>query len=327
MIGNRSGRSADGVSGVDAGADAGGGPGGRSSAHHPAPCPDLARPPFADGAGDTPAEVAEHIVACFRRISRVEGRTRFVCDAAMQSTGLESQDPWVVAGSRIATAIDQAIDSAAGMAGNAYHNSQHVCEVLLSALFLAKHHGLDARRQVRLVLAALAHDFGHDGSAAEGPAFRLELMAVDATRPYLVAAGVAEAEIEPLDCLVLATEFVTGAPFARACFRHLHLGEPAPTTPANPAPLAQLLTDADLAFDAVLLTEADLLPSMALTFEHAMLCQERLSREDRRIAPGLAAKQAFLERQSGFLVGQFFEPRRAEVRQAVAAALARQDGS
>ena len=43
-------------------------------------------------------------------------------------------------------------------------NSQHFLEVMLSALYLARLLRLDPRRTMRVVTAALMHDFHHDGS-------------------------------------------------------------------------------------------------------------------------------------------------------------------
>jgi hypothetical protein len=276
----------------------------------------------------TPAEVADQIVACFRAVARLDRPTSSVLAAAMACIGVDSLDPLAIAGSRIAAEIDRGM---AGPDANAYHNRQHTCEVALCSLFLARHAGLRASGQARVIVAALVHDFQHDGSANAGQPFRLERLAIAAARSHLAGAGVKPDEIERIAAIVLATELSIGASYARHCFRFFHHGGSASEVPSEAmddlSPLRLLAEDADLAFQAVLLAEADLLPSAALTDDHAMLCQERLSREDRRVLPGVAEKLAFLDAQvPGFLVARFFEPNLEQHRCALVAALVRGAG-
>jgi hypothetical protein len=151
---------------------------------------------------------------------------------------------------------------------------------------------------------------------------------MDAARPCLAAAGVAQEEITRIAALVLATEVTIGGPYARCCFRHFHQGGPAPAAAPGADPLGLLATDPDLAFQAVLLAEADLLPSVALTFDHAMQCQQRLSREDCRIAATPAQKLAFLDRhrQEGLLAARFFEPNLEQMRCLIRASMEQSAG-
>jgi hypothetical protein len=288
------------------------------------PFPDLFRAAFAAPAGMTPAEVADQIVACFRAVARLDRPTSSVFAAAMACIGVNPRDTLALAGSRIAAEIDRGM---AGHDGNAYHNRQHTCEVALCSLFLARHAGLRPSDQARVIVAALVHDFQHDGTTNAGQPFRLERLAVAAARPHLMVAGVDAEEIERIAAIVLATEVSIGTSYARHCFRFFHDGGPPLDVPAEAmddlSPLRLLAADADLAFQAVLLAEADLLPSAALTDDHAMLCQERLSREDRRVSPGVAEKLAFLDAQvPGLLVARFFEPNLEQQRYALVAALA-----
>jgi hypothetical protein len=175
-------------------------------------------------------------------------------------------------------------------------------------------------------LAALVHDFLHDGTTNGGQAFRLEQLAVSSARPYLVRSGVAPDEIERIAAIVLATEMTQGVPYARRCFRFLHQAGPRPEIPREAtgdlSPLHRIATDPATAFEAVLVSEADLLPSIALTEEHSLLCQQRLAQENRRVAVGPAAKLAFLDQQSeSFLVSGFFEPNFQRLRRSMLAAL------
>lgn len=285
--------------------------------------PDLARAPFADRAGAPPAAVAEDIVACLRTVAGLARRTSKVFRAVVADLGIDPREPLAAAGARIAADIDA---GGLALAVNPYHNSQHTCEVVLCSLLLARQAGLSPPHRARVAVAALAHDFRHDGTTNADERFRLEQLAVDSAHPYLRRAGVAPAERERIAGLVLATEPSIGVPYARRCFRFFYQDGPGPGALPHPGPatrpLGLLAEDRDLAFQAVLLGEADLLPSVALTYDYAMLCQARLSQEDRRIAPTPAEKLAFLDRHlPGFLVGRFFEPNLERVRGAIAAAL------
>jgi hypothetical protein len=269
--------------------------------------PDMARAPFVVLPEASSATVANEIVASIQAVERLAGRTGRVFEAAAASIGLDPRDPLARSGTRIAADLDAGVT---GQAGNAYHNDEHVCEVLLCSLFLARQAALAAAQQARIIVAALVHDLRHDGTTNAGQPFRLERIAIDAARPYLTAAGVAPGAIARIAALVLATEVGIGGPYARRCLLYHEHGGTAPAARPDTDPLGLLATDRELAFQAVLLAEADLLPSVALTFDHAIQCQERLSQEDPRIAATPAAKLAFLDRhlREGLLVARFFQP-------------------
>lgn len=291
--------------------------------------PDLEQAPFHLQAGSSPATVAEQMVACFRAVAGLDRPSSQVFEAAVACVGMGPSDPLTLAGSRIAADMDAA---PVGQPYHAYHNAQHTCEVVLCSLLLARQAGLSGHQQARVLVAALVHDFRHDGTTNAGRPFRLELSALTAARPYLVGAGVTADEMERIVAIVLATEPSLGLPYARRCFRFHHLVGPRPeTVPAGIQgieSLDRLAADQDLALEAVLLAEADLLPSVALTDDYSMLCQQRLSRENRNITPGSADKLSFLNQQvQGFLVAGFFEPNLRRLRDSIAAALARSQGS
>jgi len=286
-------------------------------------CPDLSTAPFAVPPEASPALVADQIVACFRAVATLDRPATRVVEAFTAGPGLDPLNPLITAGSCIAAEIDCGV---AGRARNAYHNSQHLCEVVLCSLFLARQAGLSQTRQARVVVAALVHDFRHDGTTNAGQAFRLEHLAVAAARPYLVGSGVAPDEIEHIAAIVLATDVMRGVPYARRCLRFLQRIGPRPEQLAEAtgdlSPLGRLATDPEAAFEAVLVAEADLLPSVALTEEHSLLCQQRLVQENGRVGAGPAEKLAFLDQQvGGFLVSGFFEPNFNRLRRAMAAAL------
>lgn len=285
--------------------------------------PDLARAPFAALPGASPEVVADEIVACLQTVEGLEQRACRVFAAVTADIGMDPDDPLVAAGRRIADDLDAGV---AGQARNAYHNCQHICDVMLCSLFLAKRAGLPLPQRARVAVAALIHDFHHDGTTNGSQPLRLERMAIDAARPYLAGAGVASAEIARIAALVLATELSLGGPYAHRCLRHFRQGDPAPATPPDAGALELLATDPDLAFQAVLLAEADLLPSAALTFDYAMRCEELLSREDHRISATPEQKLAFLDRHvPELLVARFFEPNLERLRSRIAATLRHSD--
>ena len=285
--------------------------------------PDVSKAPFVLPQSASPGVVADQIVACFRAVDALDRPTTEVFEAVGARLGLDPRDPLVTAGASIAAEIDRGV---AGEVRNAYHNSQHICEVVLCSLFLGQQAGLSGERLARVVVAALVHDFRHDGTTNDGESFRLERLAIAAAGPFLARAGVAPEEIERIGAIVLATEVRAGVPYARSCFRFLHLAGPPPEAPPDGAGEASLLrrlaTDPDLAVEAVVLAEADLLPSVALTDDYGMLCQQRLVRENGGRDVGPAEKLAFLDQQSGgFLVSGFFEPNFNRLRRSVVEAL------
>ncbi|CRI65908.1 hypothetical protein THIOKS12550021 [Thiocapsa sp. KS1] len=285
--------------------------------------PDLSIAPFAVPPRASPERVADQIVACFGAVAALDRPAASVFEVLTARAGLDPLDPLITAGTQIAAEIDRGV---AGRACNAYHNSQHLCEVVLCSLFLGRQAGLSQTRLARVIVAALVHDFRHDGTTNAGQVFRLERLAVASARPYLVRAGVVPEEIERVAAIVLATEVSRGVLFARRCFRFFHQTGPRPEVPAEAtgdlSPLRRLATDPETAFEAVLVAEADLLPSVALTDAHSLLCQQRLVRENGRVGAGPAEKLAFLDQQSeGFLVSGFFEPNFNRLRRSMVAAL------
>jgi hypothetical protein len=193
-----------------------------------------------------------------------------------------------------------------------YHNARHFCEVLLCALAIAQLAALSRREQALLLLAALLHDFHHDGGRRLYP-FQHELHSLAAALPYLDAAGVATADRAVLATLILATESASGVPLARCCHAWHH-GAVTPPPPSPRAELAALATQPRLALMAAALTEADVLPSVALTPDHAALATARLEAEW-NIVLGAAGKVEFIDHHVGALqVAHFFQPNLLTVR-------------
>jgi len=276
--------------------------------------PILTRPPFAVVDSLGPPQVGAELVACFATLGARRDRLEHAHSLASASVGLPESEPLLRAGRAIARDIDRGVG--AGVA-TGYHNSQHFLEVMLSALYLARLLRLAPQRTMRVVTAALMHDFHHDGSHGTSSPFRLERLAVQKAQPYLRAARVDDDECRRLEALVLATDPSAGVPFARACWANHHAGGPeTPLAATLPPPLEHLRAEPDLAQEAVLLAEADVLPSIGLTWNHAEQLQSRLASEW-HTALGPDDKLRFIDRMVGEIsVASFFIPNMRAVRQA-----------
>ena len=275
---------------------------------------DLTRAPF-QVRGDTDSfQVAEEIAACFEVVAGLSTKMTQAVGAAMSVIGVAGNAPLVRAAATLAAEIDAGVGD--GRA-NPYHNSQHYCEVVLSALYLSGLAALPPLVRARLVAAALAHDFHHDGRTSIGMPYRLERLAAQAALPYFEWAGVSKDEQNNIAALVLATETTAGVPFARQCHAHFAHGAVKPAPPESEPVLALLARDAGLAEQAVMLAEADLLPSVGLTVYYGELTQSNLSKEWGRPMTAVD-KLFFLERIFGdFAVGRYFSPNVARLKDAM----------
>lgn len=277
---------------------------------------DLSRAPFALERHKDAAQVAEDMVGCFQQAFALqENKLGVATRAALGAIGLPDHNRWCSVALRLSSDMDAGIGSGAG---NAYHNSQHFCEVMLSALYLSLRTPLDPARRAQLIVAALAHDFLHDGLANVTP-FRLERQSVQSVIPYLDAAGIPADDQSAIAAMVLATEVTVGVPFARQCYLRGGQGRPPPPVPLAEPRLAPLTVNAPLAMQAVLLAEADILPSVGLTTECAMRAQAKLSSEWGK--PLTAEnKLHFLEHVFGdFCISRFFSPNVERLKTAVRA--------
>ncbi len=271
----------------------------------------LDHPPFRMTADMDPFAAARDIVAAFDTLAATPAPLAQAFTLAMQVTAVAPADPLHRAGMAAARDIDAGIG--AGMA-NGYHNARHYREVLLCTLAIAQLAALAREEQALLLLAALLHDFHHDGGRRLYP-FQHELCSIEAASPYLAAAGVAAADRAVLATLILATESACGVPLARCCHDwHSGIVTP-PAAPPRPE-LASLVTRPRLALMAAALTEADVLPSVALTPAHAALTTARLEAEWNTVL-GASGKVEFIDRHVGALqVARFFQPNLRRVRQA-----------
>jgi hypothetical protein len=266
---------------------------------------DSSKPPFRMNPAQDPSAVAEDFIACFQVVAQLPKKVGTCARAAFESAGIADEEPLRVASCRIADEMDDGVGAGGA---NAYHNAQHFCEVLLSALYLTLLAGVGANAKAEVLIAALVHDFHHDGTKNMSATFRLETLSAEATHPYLEAAGVSPEVCARIAAVIFATEVTRGTHFARGCHLHFTSGAPLPSLTAIPEPLALVATDPSLALEAVIVGEADVLSSAGLTVQYGELQQERLSEEWKQPL-GAEHKLRFLNQVfQDFTVGKFFSP-------------------
>ncbi len=209
---------------------------------------------------------------------REEGRPSLptMLDAFANDIKLDRNSPLRTAAAELGRAAEKSQD-------NPYHNPNHFADVtygtahlvLLNQELAAKHIPgaveLSKEQMMITVLAAAAHDLGHDGKTNSVPGadgkptfvpFRLEQKAVDLATPILRKNGVSEDHIEDISILILGTEPIAGAQGVKAAYAHI-TGIDGKTKPpvVNPK-LERLLESPELAASANLLGTADILPSI-----------------------------------------------------------------
>jgi 3'5'-cyclic nucleotide phosphodiesterase family protein len=265
---------------------------------------DLSKPPFRVPEGQDARAVAEDFIACFQVVSGLPNKVCACLQAALEVAEL-GEDPLCMAGERIARDMDAGVGAGGA---NPYHNAQHFCEVVLSALYLSLLAGVSAREKVELLVAALVHDFHHDGNTNANVPFRLERLSAQAASPYLQAAGVPMEAQARVTAMIFSTEVSVGTRFARECHLHFAASGSRPSLSGIPGPLALLAGDARLALQAVIVGEADVLSSAGLTVQYGERQQEKLAEEWKKPL-GADHKVRFLNQVfQDFTVGHFFSP-------------------
>lgn len=234
----------------------------------------IARPPFCIDRAQPAEAAAEEIVHVFQALQNLPRKVSLIFRTLVDCLAIAPDAPYAQAGLRLADAIDHD----AAHFDLPYHNKQHVCEVMLCSHYLARSVDLGPHETLEIILAALFHDFRHDGDSLNDAPFRLERNSINLARPYLLAAGVTEGQCRKLAALVLATHPQAGLPVAHAYYSHHHRAAPRPRIPANAPELAEL-DNPDNAKHALLLCQADILPSLGLTIDYALMLQEKLAQE------------------------------------------------
>lgn len=259
--------------------------------------------------------IADDLVGLFDRVGRLPHKLQWVHREIAADLG----QPLDAALDRACCVVAETIDAnPRAFDRHPYHNRQHFCEVALTAYILCLLNQQGARATQLVLLAALLHDFVHEGAPSE--AFVLERASVDQARGALVRAGLSPADIRRVTALVLATDVVQGNAFmAAVCRVHADGRSLAPAVPAAAPELADLLVDRELAQQARILCEADILPSIGLNLAHALCVQDRLAKEWGRPLDA-ADKLAFIDAVLGHgFIGPFFLPNVQATRAALAA--------
>ncbi|MGI4849282.1 MAG: hypothetical protein ACRYGK_14250 [Janthinobacterium lividum] len=281
----------------------------------------LDQPPFRLVPGMDAHATAQQIVASINWFEGLPQPLPAAFSSAMETIGLAPQDPLCRAAWEVVGEMTRGVGAGAG---NAYHNVQHFCEVMLCTLYIAQLARLTQREQAQVLVAALLHDFHHDGCVNGVNPFRLELMACARAERYFRQAGMDVEEQARLRALILCTEITVGMPTARNSYaRHFLDGDSSASDtwlrpgPGSPRPeMSALAIDARLALQAVILGEGDLLPSFGLTVAHADRNEARLAAELKQPL-GPLNKIAFIDHcLKEFLVASFFSPNLRRIRQA-----------
>ncbi|EIC30435.1 MULTISPECIES: hypothetical protein [Methylomicrobium] len=212
---------------------------------------DTAHAPFRIDSSQSTDAAAVEIVHFFRSIDPLPNKVGLVLRTLVDCLALAPNNVHRQVGLRLAEAIDRD----GPRFDLPYHNRQHVCEVMWCCRYLGLALDLAPQTTIEIILAALFHDYRHDGNNRSPIPFRLERHSINLARPYLLAAG-----LDPMQC------------------RHHRRQEPHPEAPAYAPELAEL-DNIDNATPALTLCLADVLPSLGLTIEHALYLQEKLAQE------------------------------------------------
>jgi hypothetical protein len=223
------------------------------------------------------------------------------------------------------------------MDGNDYHGPQHAVHVFANAMMLSglfAEHGparveLDNRDRLKLLIAAIGHDAGHDGTANNGQPFRLEAIAADLTIGVMTDVGCFSAEeMDDVRALIMSTEPMERRKVAQACdLAERGMDNAIYAEIGLPEPMQRITTSPKLALMAGHLSDADLFSSIAAGIDESTRQSERVFREQAKAQGKEYAginplgQKFFLNHiaTTGFasLAGSNFLPALADLRKAV----------
>ncbi len=262
-------------------------------------------PPFTIHPDLDVAAVGQAFSTCFQTMAGQPDRVSRSYATLIEIIGQPPDDPLRHASVQLAQNLDAGIGTSPAAH---YHNAQHVCEVLLSAHYIGLLAHLGPQEHRQLLLAALIHDYDHDGSVNGPRHFHLERHSVRVVQAHLDANAVPVAIRPRLAAMILTTEIALGLPYTRSWYRHHYLGAPAPVHPAPAAELELLGADPVGSRLAIALAEADALASVGLGREYADLQLSRLAHEWNRPLHSEDLR-GYLENGFGeFLLATFFTP-------------------
>ena len=218
----------------------------------------------------------------------VAHKTWIITKTCFEACKIPATHPLFLMAKDIADLIDS--NAPLGTAGatysgnpNGYHNSRHMQEVVLNAMFLLTVYDtrqaemkikLDEDDKALLLFAALSHDLGHDGKTnREGEKmvpFRMEKLSVAYTLPF-AGKYMSEDEVKKFsadfETIVCATDIGSYQDFFNGVLAYYHGEEDyLPDTTDIPAELLPLASSEKLTELAAMLCDADIFSSIAYNF-------------------------------------------------------------
>ena len=248
---------------------------------------DLSVEPFVMVEGSTARRAAQSIIAAFEALEALAPpKLAPLTDWLLARQGFAADHPYRRAAWPLAEAIERR-DQPKPV--NPYHNAHHTLEVLLNAHYLACRNDtvatqirLTQREYGLLCLAALIHDYEHDGTMNGAQRFRLERQSADLASPFFAAAGIDAEDRAAINVIVLATD-PAGPNLYMKALHGMAFYEGSPPDPALAYPeLAPLAEDRRLLRLAALLNDADLLSSAGLSVDYAAKQSAKLGAEGGR---------------------------------------------
>ena len=260
---------------------------------------------FKNFASDGPLQRAESLTGIFKQLEASQfGLVRATYQTAIQALELPMDHPLAQAGMDIARLIDSPPGTINyGGHGNAYHNRNHMFEVLTGTTALISLHvekncspPLDVEDKLLLLTAAVAHDLDHNGKGNGMGANRKPLLteqhSIDLAKP-IIRARYSESETDRFEkdfarfeTLIAATDIGGGKTVAAffedfARYQAQHVKEP----PQAPAPELEKFANALKRFPALpemclIMQDADIIPSIGLTCEWAQKQDARMASEN-----------------------------------------------
>ena len=127
------------------------------------------------------------------------------------------------AGKVIAELIDSKTEENYGGHGNSYHNRNHMFEVPTAMTAILKIHEergyepkLDTEDKLIMLVAALSHDLGHNGTGKDRVPLLTEQKSIELAKPVFRAFYTDDAEFEKafakIEAIITATDIHGGAP-------------------------------------------------------------------------------------------------------------------
>lgn len=196
---------------------------------------------------------------------------------------------------------------------NQFHNPHHFREVMTLVLrFCATHNRLDENADHKLsetdilllITAAAIHDFTHDGetNTVDGKHIpgRLEKQAFERAKPFLEQAGMAKADLNIVEQLVMATDasIDSSGQSPSGWVRTIGARQYGQLQSVEKIPESYQIFENDpkLTLMTLTLCEADIAPSSSLDYSFSKLMTINLAAEDSRLKASAETLHGFMDR-------------------------------